>query len=93
MSATDREWTQEDWLVSDYTVYALDNGESNIFYANVQGGSFKVSASLKELIANAHLIAAAPDLYEALHDLLACGGKREVAVAEAALSKARGEKQ
>ena len=46
-------------------------------------------------LANAHLIAAAPELYEALEGMLAtwCGPKKSVIVdeARAALAKARGE--
>jgi hypothetical protein len=49
-----------------------------------------------EAEANARLIAAAPDLYEALHDLCASGGLDDggdvFAKAKAALAKARGEK-
>lgn len=44
--------------------------------------------------ANAHLIAAAPDLYEALELLLSAQGKMEekaIKMAKAALAKARGE--
>ena len=53
-------------------------------------------ADEEENLANAHLIAAAPDLYEALADLLAiCDGDpdepEEVKWARAALAKARGE--
>jgi len=44
-------------------------------------------------LANAHLIAAAPDLYEALYNLyIRCeAGAKQLEAAEAALAKARGE--
>lgn len=56
------------------------------------------ASSLVNATANAHLIAAAPELYEALEDVLYLFGQgdnpdepKEVSVARAALAKARGE--
>lgn len=67
------------WLASGGSVYALDeSGQVNRFYVNVQPGyvirtnssATSVHTSYGELDANARLIAAAPDLLEALEDLL-----------------------
>lgn len=72
------EWTPGKWLVMGQTVYALDEQEkANRFSTHMQGGYVNsgsrhafgdaiVRTDDAELAANAHLIAAAPDLYEAL---------------------------
>jgi hypothetical protein len=58
------------WLIADGTfVYALNLEGSNRFSAGVQSGwrtEGRVRTDREELEANAHLIAAAPELLEAL---------------------------
>lgn len=64
--------TPGEWLLVDHTVYALNDQGENRFTALVQGGwvhrgSFSSErTSEDEKSANAHLIASAPDLLEAL---------------------------
>ena len=84
-------------------VYALNNAGTNRFFAGVQagwlteGGTNKptdVRTSHDEIMANARLIAAAPDLLEALEKLLAfhiAAHNHPIhAAARAAIKKARG---
>ena len=53
------------WRREGRFVYALGEGETNVFSANVQGGgSGSDVATLAEQEANARLIAAAPELLE-----------------------------
>ena len=73
------------WLVTKYlTVYALTPylgkcrpgmpAEVNRFSAQLQGGNSE-SAPVEEMTANAHLIAAAPDMYDfikAIRDSTTC---------------------
>jgi hypothetical protein len=101
-------FTPGEWLVDGATVYALQDcvwlglpTKENRFSANVQG-----KAPEEELIANAHLIAAAPDMYEALEDLSRAyralmkrsgydqsdiADSDSLEIADASLKKARGE--
>jgi hypothetical protein len=61
--------TQEPWLLTGTTVYALNDGGTNRFSASVQQGfidSGSERTSLEELEANARLIAAAPLLLQEL---------------------------
>lgn len=59
------------WLIADNGtfVYALGNGGTNVFWADVQSAGSE-RAFLSEKRANARLIAAAPELLEALTDAL-----------------------
>lgn len=87
------------WLVDDMTVYALQDSvwmglpsKENRFFACVQGPKCPAD----ELEANANLIAAAPEMYEALQafiDNSSCqvNFPHECEAAEAVLQKARGE--
>jgi len=63
-------YTKGEWEVDRHTVYALGKYGSNRFSAHIQhgwdGGEETPQA---ELEANAHLISAAPELYEALKAL------------------------
>ena len=90
-------WTKADWLVysdvdSDtisvyHTLETLSDNEI-VHWC----GFDDVPQKWKEKLANAHLIAAAPELYEALNALrLRPNGIAEQAQAKAALSKALGE--
>lgn len=97
-----RNWTAGPWVVSNrasFFVEAQRHGH-NGGICSTGGYSYNAvdgEALMDENIANAHLIAAAPDLYEALENLLAIhngdGGTKYHAgdIAAAALSKARGE--
>lgn len=62
--------TQAEWLIADEDksfVYALGPGGTNLFWAQVQAaGPEKISA--EEKASNARLIAAAPDLLDALQE-------------------------
>jgi hypothetical protein len=64
--------TKAPWLTENNFVYALNNNNENIFYLSVQAGwgdrtkKVALRTSPEELEANARLIAAAPDLLEAL---------------------------
>lgn len=92
-------YTKEDWKVEGTTVYALESDGfrggrevfRNRFSALVQGYR---NTPKEELEANARLMAAAPDLLEALrrmveyHDNL---NFEDIALAEAAIKKALGE--
>ena len=88
----------EDFRYADYCI-----GSGNMMIAEVRlafgGGEvgFPTVGDEAEFTANAHLIAAAPDLYEALAAIMSerwsPGGRSEEAsdLARAALAKARGE--
>jgi len=63
------------WLVTGGTfVYALNDYGTNSFWANIyagsQGGYKSAATPSEEIEANANLIAAAPDLLEALSKML-----------------------
>lgn len=58
-------FTKEEWMIDGLTVYAINQEMVNQFSTNVQG-NFKYGASSEELEANAHLIAAAPEMYDLL---------------------------
>lgn len=70
MSEIERPWTAGPWLVEQLTVYSLTDEISpeNRWWAGLQ--TQHDNASRAELVANAKLISAAPDLAEALHSLL-----------------------
>lgn len=91
------------WVLTDgFTVYALDETKScNRFSTLINGGwvhrpSGSTGALLdrttdEELRANARLIAAAPDLLEALQRIMAEDSEDCWQQARAAIAKARGE--
>jgi hypothetical protein len=100
------QFTPGPWDCVERTVFALDEtGTVNRFSASVQTGFVRRQqgwdaaerTSTDELTANAHLIAAAPDLYEALElaDAALRGAHMNMGVIEkkvaTALAKARGE--
>lgn len=66
--------TPSPWLLADDGspfVYALNERNTNRFYCGISSGWVNgESASTEEMMANAHLIAAAPDLYAALDRLM-----------------------
>jgi hypothetical protein len=89
-------YTPGPWKRADLLVYALNQGGSNQFSAQVQGDG-RHGAKLDELRANARLVAAAPDLLEALQATLSMYrayvtedeiGPALVELAEAAIDKA-----
>jgi hypothetical protein len=95
------------WLLTGHTVYALDEvGQTNRFSCNMQAGysyygrTVKERVSNDELTANARLIAAAPELLEALRiarmQVALLGGEMDavnsdvLSIADAAIAKATG---
>lgn len=90
--------TQQEWQRDGATVYALNIEGTNRFVAQVQGGwstQGRNRTDVEEVEANARLIAAAPDLLEALRDALCalecCGKDYQAATkARAAIAKATG---
>ena len=89
---TEPKFTPGPWLVraNEPWVIAKNYGDmKSVFHVNHPAEPSKTQ------MANAHLIAAAPDLYHALSDLLEqCrqyGHMDEIRAAEIALAKARGE--
>jgi len=90
-------FTPGPWKIDQRTVYALDVYGVNRFYASVHG----VHTPTAEIEANARLIAAAPDLLEALEGALkyvafafneGMDGAEQAGLAiESAISKAKGE--
>ena len=94
-------FTPGPWLIAGESatfVYALGPEGTNVFWCDVQAAG-RERASRDELIANAHLIAAAPELYEALESARTwvdeCGAQAGLQAIldeiDAALAKARGE--
>ena len=84
-------------------MYALNENRSNIFFCGIQGGyteqnrSRNVRTKSDELMANARLIAAAPELLENLIGCMEALASHvpdciEVQCARAAIAKAQGEK-
>lgn len=91
----ERKWTKGPWYADRVHVTAWDG-------RGVAGCGYRRSSDYNradhaENMNNAHLIAAAPDLYEALEgaikllELHVCGASDVVESARAALAKARGE--
>jgi len=67
-------YTKGEWQIADGTfVYCLNSGGENRFDCGIQAGRDEHGkrTSIEELEANAHLISAAPDMYEALKEWLA----------------------
>jgi len=98
------EWTKGPWLIDyssgDYAAIIdhreLTSDQRDIAYINGEVGDADGFADAAVARANARLIAAAPDLYEAIEDIIAHyynGGDGYVVMqqAKAALAKARGE--
>lgn len=89
------------WMQSDATVYALTpDGKRNRFWTSVQSVCRPEigEASQEECRANAHLIAAAPDLLEAAKKLIRAGEEGDADLAmeahddlRAAIAKAEGK--
>lgn len=90
--------THTEWLREGNTVYALNLEGSNRFYLQVQGGwatQGRVRTDEAELEANARLIAAAPELLEALQRLVDSVDPESTGWSEAvdAIAKAIGESE
>ena len=89
------------WKAEGTCVYALNGDRSNIFFCGVQGGYTEqnrhrsVRTKCDELLANARLIAAAPELLEALElceEALEDGHWSNLkALVRDAIAKAKGE--
>ena len=98
----EKKWTPGPWMIAgkeETTVYSLGPMGTTVFWCGIQAAG-KESASEEECKANARLIAAAPDLVEALEGLARMHRERfgldgaydtEIRVAEDALAKAYGE--
>src|SRR5690554_6545988 len=98
---SERKLTPGPWMLSGCTVYALNDQGFNRFSAHVQDAH----TGEHELNANARLIAAAPELREALEDMLSgwkyireshgdlygVGWDRAQNKARAAIAKVKGE--
>lgn len=92
---TERKWTPGPWSAMDGGWVEAGDGDP-IAMINDNGLS---NSTFKEDVPNAHLIATAPDLYEALLELRKwmgpCGIDHEIdaamSAADAAIAKARGE--
>ena len=69
----EKKFTQTEWKIADSEpktfVYALNEHGQNRFFFNISSAG-KDCADSDEVEANAHLIAAAPELLEALENLL-----------------------
>jgi len=83
-------WTKGPWVFDEHDNLIADGGNLKVRGISIPNGYAK-----EETTANMHLIAAAPDLYEALDTLastLDSSGMKLITVdAHAALAKARGE--
>ena len=92
MSHTRGPWKFEELAASDGDGYVLSEGDTVICH---HGGAYSKYLPRDEVLGNALLITAAPDLYDALSDLLGqCETDDpviETGLARAALSKARGD--
>ena len=93
---SEAKFTKWPWFVEDRTVYALQDcvwlglpSKENTFFAVVQGTKCDES----EIIANTHLIAAAPEMYEMLNSMREEYGFSSVAGKDIdeLLAKARGD--
>ncbi len=104
-------FTKGEWVIDKSYVTMISIAVDNVFIADVDSDTMHLENECfadptTEQLANAHLIAAAPDMYEALEQMVSmycelidsgdCGNwnPREddaVLIANAALKKARGE--
>ena len=80
----DTKFTKGKW-VANASEFPFPHG--HVF---IQGGGFDVSRA-PDCVANAHLIAAAPDMYEALRSICNGEGLQPSTTIEGILAKARGE--
>jgi hypothetical protein len=70
MTMSNESWNKGEWRIADgYTVYALNESGVNQFSFTIQGNG-RHGAAPAELQANANLAKAAPELYEALKQVL-----------------------
>ena len=98
---TEWKWTKGPWVITDMGTLISEGGNVNhpIEVAGLNIAHFSRYECKTHQSANANLIAAAPDLYEALENLLNVingdGGTKPDAreLCHAALAKARGENQ
>jgi hypothetical protein len=92
---TERKWTKGPWVITDVGTLISDGGNVNnpIEVAGLNIAHFSRYECKTHQSANAHLIAAAPDLYEALSLILRDNDIDITHGAYEALAKARGETQ
>lgn len=91
---SDTKWTPGPWVVVDgsLTGNISVNSVDGDYYVATTHGWAGIDSDDDTCAANSHLIAAAPELYEALHNAVASGLPEVVRQeAVAALRKARGE--
>ena len=92
---SDTKWTPGKWFINSRAATNVFGGPNQRCIASCGGYSDNriEDCGLSENVANAQLIAAAPDLYEALAGLERSARKQgwDVSAARAALAKARGE--
>ena len=84
------QWTEEQWNQNE----AIENRMVFANFSNVDKGISRVRVATCETKYDAMLIAAAPDLYEALSELMGYSDDfypADCEMAKAALAKARGE--
>lgn len=93
MSERREKFTPGPWVADGTTVYADAFKSGRNVYGAVACLAIGEDDTAFQEIANAHLIAAAPDLYEALEGVLRVADRQTVEfdAARAALAKARGE--
>ncbi len=89
------EFTKEKWKIDGRLVYALSEDHCNRFTAMVQAGHCYVhgSPTIEEMVANVHLIAAAPEMYGALKTFNRADASMEdfIIAKNKALAKAEGK--
>jgi len=78
------DYTKGEWQIDGTTVYALNKRGNNRFFTNVQHGDIDSGAftSKEELIANAQLISASPDMYLAGQELDCAIGNAIIEIAK-----------
>lgn len=100
---TERKWTSGPWGVGEYNQLSDEieiTAEAGFYVSSIDcDGVYDADGGEGSImIANAHLIAAAPDLYEALEYMMVCHRdihdkecERALSMTKAALAKARGK--
>lgn len=88
---SETKFTKGEWLIANETfIYAMNEIGTNRFESNIQSAG-KSAAKADELKANAHLIAAAPDMYRMLDAIATLRILPTEEKLNELLAKARGE--